>query len=176
MNTSQIYFYLDKLFEGCPMNFDVIPSDHLKLYTNRNPLFLVANSQNSKKSGEHWLAIVKVSKESPIEFFCSYGRSYRQYGLDFTNFFKRCKQKVVYNPMQFQNYATDVCGHYCIYYIARRFKNCSRSSIMSTFSKSNKSFNDMLVRKFVNVSKMEEHGCKSDKKKHNQCCTKLKRK
>ena len=178
MNTNQVYSYLHVLFKNSNVCFDVIPSDYLSNYvTNQLPLFLVVNNCRSHNSGQHWLAIVKKSIKHPVEFFCSYGKSIDDYNSDFVQFIarlpKNMNRRLLYRPIRLQSYGSSVCAQYCIFYIARRYKNCSRNAFYSTFNE-NTTKNDKVVADFVNLKNPLLHGplCKANKT-HVQCCKKF---
>lgn len=181
MNTNEIFSYLHFMFRNKlygRVYYDVIPSDYLVNYVNIFPLYLVVNSERKNHPGKHWVCIVKKSKSTPIEFFCSYGNAISDYNSDFVNFVASMpndvNKTVVHRDMQIQNFGSNCCGQYCILYIARRFKNCTRDAFYNSFSMLKLKNNDKIAKSFVNIYNPLLHGslCKFNKN-HVQCCNKF---
>ena len=73
--------------------------------------------------------------------------------------------------VQLQSFGFNVCGQFCIYFLARRLKGCTREEFYNTFSRLDFKHNDLFVQKFVNTKSHLVHGklCKYNKT-HVQCC------
>ena len=84
-------------------------------------------------------------KRDLIETFDSYGDDISKY------------YKIKYPPggivkencTAFQSLESSACGHFCIYFVYKRLCGYSYECIMNSFSKTNKNFNDCMVRNFV---------------------------
>ena len=70
MNNHQIESILQPLLG---VNFGgVWPSDLIPKITRR-PTFLVINTHDQKREGEHWVAIIIEAEEDAVSFFDSFG-------------------------------------------------------------------------------------------------------
>jgi hypothetical protein len=175
MNTNEINNVL-KLIVRNKAAFSVVPCDLLyNVPLVRYPLCIIANTDDSSKPGSHWVTWFKASKCSPLEFFCSYGMSYSNYGTNFAKFPSRFQNvRVLERRIQLQSFNSQVCGQYALYFIARRIKKCNRDAFYSSFSPTDLKKNDKLVKRLVNLYNPLMHGgdC-SYNKTHVQCCKKF---
>lgn len=141
MNTQEIIHALKnvKQFQG------VRPADDLprisRLSTSR---FYILNTDPSDKPGEHWVAV--YIGETP-EFFDSLGHSPSHYYNEFEYLLVNRGPKYMYNAKRIQNYGSDVCGHYCIFYVVLRSMGYSLKDIVRVFNNDLYS-NDRVVRLF----------------------------
>ena len=147
MNTREIAAVLSNVpftkssFQG------VFPSDRLPDHIDRYPAALVANVDVHSKPGSHWCAFF-IDENHQGQFFDSYGQEPQQYCMDFKIFLdKNCKQWT-YNSQVLQSLGSDVCGHYCLYFIINRCQNISLKSIVSRFTKNTRN-NDHFVYRFI---------------------------
>jgi hypothetical protein len=108
----------------------------------RKPSYLVVNTDESTKPGEHWTALAILDK---IYFMCSYGVPMENYADNFAKLAKRLGKRVVQRKTCLQNDGSDVCGKYALYYLSCKFKN---QNFYSKFSK-NTYRNDLLVNTFI---------------------------
>ena len=106
---------------------------------------VIVNCCNRNKPGEHWIALCQES-ESKLEMLDSYGHEPEMYNL---------KNKlpnseiIVFNTKQLQSLASEVYGHYCLYYCYFKSHSHSMAEIVSaTFSNDTKN-NDQRVYKYV---------------------------
>ena len=102
---------------------------------------LIVNCCKRSLPGKHWLAIYKSSCRQ-IEFFDSFGGKPGDYGLNI-----KTDLLVRSNNIQLQNFFSDVCGLYCIFYLSKRVRGNGMTSIFNMFSHSNTLFNDSLLKK-----------------------------
>jgi len=147
MNSNDLYDYLYRCLNGMNVEFNVLPADYLKreIFSSLKNKYFVVNNQNSNHPGEHWLAVCVI--DDNYEFFDSYALGYEFYGNEFLNVFKQMKTVVQSNKV-LQNEYSDVCGQYCLFYIAKKVLGCSLAHIYKYFS-ANTICNDEIVRKFV---------------------------
>ena len=140
MNTLDILNVLqnEKDFGG------VRPSDKLK--TCEPNKFYILNTDPSTKPGHHWVAV--YLKPGLCEFFDSLGEAPSKYNQDFDKLMLLNGPKYMYNTHRIQNYSSQVCGHYCIFYIIMRCKGYSLLDIVQFFSKNRLQFNDAVVANF----------------------------
>ena len=100
----------------------VFPADMINIQTKmclkEFPIFFIANSRPVSHPGEHWVAFVNTRPEH-LEIFDSYGRlpaAYLQYLARFIRHFRQQS----HNRRRLQQKTSDVCGHYCLYYLRER--------------------------------------------------------
>ena len=142
MKTSEIDTILHSLLEGTRVHFagvfprNLIPS----IETLKTPSCFVSNTDESHSPGEHWVAFY-IANPNRIEFFDSYGMPPSVYGFTLN---VSC-----YNTTQYQSFDSNVCGHYCIFYLYVRSIFNSNKPLDSYFSKHNHILNDLNVRKWV---------------------------
>lgn len=95
------------------------------------PQIYVVNTAPSFTPGEHWCVVIVF--DGFCEFFDSYGNTPEFFGLTKT-IMQHCEH-VVSNSQRVQSFFSEVCGHYCIYYVSMRARGHPVSEIMSVFSK-----------------------------------------
>jgi hypothetical protein len=144
MNTSQIKYALEQDPFTRKIFYGVFPSDKLPQTLEKYPCGFVANTDPSSKPGTHWVAFY-FPLEGKGEFFDSYGRS-PQYYKEFKKFSERHSWK--YNERKLQSDWSDVCGQYCIFYLAHKARGYTMSKIVQLFS-NNTMLNDAKVSHFV---------------------------
>lgn len=108
----------------------------------------VINTDPSYLPGSHWIAFY-IDHHNVCNFFDSYGNHPKQYRLDL--YFKKCT-KLNYNNFKLQSVNSEVCGHYCIYFIIAMSRGYDLCSIIDVFSKKNFKFNDFIVENLINMN------------------------
>lgn len=147
MNTRQIIAVLqaDPLtrsqFQG------VFPSDSLPNQIQRYPAAFVANVDPQGEPGSHWCAFY-FTQDQKGEFFDSYGLKPDDYSQAFQDFITKNSVDWIYNQRDLQSLDSNVCGHYCLYYLLNRCRNISMKAIVDRFSPSKK-INDKFVYRFI---------------------------
>ena len=96
------------------------------------------------KSVGHWVALF-VTKTNEIEFFDSYGLPPPQKLLKMV---RQWSRKISWNKIKFQNYTSNVCGLYAVYYLHFKSYNWTLRQIQNHFSK-NAFENDKYVKKAI---------------------------
>lgn len=148
MNSKQIQNLLERLIDPSRVCFaGVFPRDqipnHLK-DTKQYPYCFVANTDTSDSHGTHWVAFFYPDKNS-CEFFDSYGLhpivDYH-FQLPPVNDFQM-------SNYTYQAYNSNVCGHYVIYFLAKRSLSFSFLAILDSFLKGSPEYNDILVHQYV---------------------------
>ena len=110
---------------------------------------LVINTEAETEPGDHWVALVK--KDKLIYFLDSYGRNVKD--PTFPSGFKEAvlqylgNSKWKFNPLLLQQFTSNVCGDYCVYFIQELDKS-TLTKALSIFS-DNLSKNDRLVVEYV---------------------------
>ena len=91
----------------------------------------VINSDTSDKKGEHWVAVY-FDKNRRGEYFDSYGLPPAILGLE--AYMDRFSMNWIYNRKTIQSLFSNVCGHYCVYFILFSCRNISLHAILSVFT------------------------------------------
>lgn len=129
MNSSEIYSILKQDEFTKNINFlGVFPSDLIPISALSYPCSLVVNTKPISSEGEHWIALVKSSKNVGY-YFDSYGMSPANFPevatvLDTTKEWQ-------YNDVQLQSLLTTVCGQYCIFFLLHIARGLSPDQIIS---------------------------------------------
>ena len=106
------------------------------------PCGFVANTDPSTEPGTHWVSFYFPSRDKG-EFFDSYGYPPEYYGEPFQSY-----NVETINSHKLQSSWSEVCGHYCIFYLYHRSRGYSMSKIVNMFS-SNTTINDCKVSCYV---------------------------
>lgn len=142
MNTVQITACLReiKLFGGV-FPIDLIPQP------TRKPVGFVINTHDSRKQGEHWVAIVLLEDNS-AEYFDSFGfpplHSRIQKYLA-----PHSTRGLIYSSATLQHPASATCGAYCIEFLKHRSQGLKYNQFLAIYSR-NLRANDSLVSKLLN--------------------------
>jgi hypothetical protein len=129
---------LSKCFIG------VFPKDKLPSDLPR-PACLIANTDTSRSSGQHWIAIF-INKEGYGDFFCSYGVPPCRL---FTRFMDKHSISWNFNRKCIQSHVSTTCGQYCVFFLFCRVEGLSMSKFLKLFT-TNQAENDDLVTAFIN--------------------------
>ena len=120
MNTKQLWNALilnpvnNKYFDGI---FSIDTLQDIK----EKPMLIICNTDPSYKPEENW--VLFFFHDNSVDFFHSLGREIIYYGSEFTDFVKNFANDYnKYTVKQTQPIRSDVCGHYCLYYV---FKKCN---------------------------------------------------
>lgn len=148
MNTQQITRVLQSDRTTRPYFRGVFPSDKLPESIQRFPAAFVANVDPEGKPGSHWCAFY-FNNEQDGEFFDSYGLKPGDYNSYFQAFLNKHSKKWSYNQRRLQDFDSNVCGHYCLYYLTYRCRNVSMKTIVDHFSARNFRQNDTYVYYFI---------------------------
>src|SRR6267154_1942226 len=126
---------------------------------------MVFNTDPAHKEGKHWVAV--YFKDGRGHYFDSYGR---RPPLDFASFMTRNSHKWTWNKKCMQSFGSNVCGHYCLYFL----HEMSRGKQPRFPSQGTDKFVASAVKRFYGDPKEYKRrvaggGC-------NQCCKKRRRK
>ena len=147
MNTRQIAVVLrndpktQTVFQG------VFASDRLPSYIDHYPAAFVANVDPHTQPGSHWCAFY-FTKDQQGEFFDSYGRKPQDYSDHFKQFLENNSKQWTYNHKELQCLTSNVCGHYCLYFLLNRCRNLCLKTIVNRFTKKCTK-NDRIVYHFI---------------------------
>lgn len=147
MNTRQIVAVLKEDPFTRPQFQGVFPSDLLPRQIQRYPAAFVANVDPKGQPGSHWCAFY-FTKDQKGEFFDSYGLRPQDYTQAFQDFLSNSSIDWTYNQKCLQGLDSNVCGHYCLYFLLNRCRNVSMKAILARFNQS-KILNDNFVYRFI---------------------------
>ena len=142
MNTEQVDYILRRCLRGLKVDFlGVFASDRIPMHPTSYPCCFVANTDPAALGGSHWVAFYYTSSDT-LDFFDSLGQDPNTYGFPTSH-------TLNYNSYQFQSFTSNVCGHYCIYFLYHRSRSKSLAFIINQLANCGKSV-DHYVRHFVN--------------------------
>jgi hypothetical protein len=141
MDTRQI----ERILRSCALTrryFEgVFAADRLRLPTHY-PASIVANLDESKESGSHWVGIFAKSP-SEVLYFDSYGMPPDGKILHFLRNFARIRP----NNFPVQSVISNVCAAYCVYFIYMCSRGENYADILSRLA--HKQNSDAFVRNFM---------------------------
>ena len=140
--------YVSDYFAG------VFPCDQLQQLRVTVPCAVVANTDPSYRKGEHWVAF-HVDRNGRSEYFDSYGfppvqKEFLQFALRTLKDVDSNGEKVTFNNVQLQALDSNVCGQYCIAYLAKKARGTSMPAIIKTYSGSHPGAKDRSMAEAVN--------------------------
>ena len=110
------------------------------------PSLVIVNLDYSTDKGSHWVVLHRVNNEV-VEHFDSAGKQPKR---DIVNNLFSNALSYKYNNKRVQNYQTDTCGLFCLYYSYHSSRGRTMQSILSDFSVNLKSNEEMIIRFFNN--------------------------
>lgn len=131
MDTHQINYVLKHHPATKPYFRGVYALDEIPRIFNGGKHCCVVNSDESNKSGSHWLAVYFDGIQG--QFFCSYGNPPAFYGGPLENFMETFSEKWNFNTKRLQGTFSTVCGQYCIYYLIKKCEGRSLREIVNVF-------------------------------------------
>ena len=111
-----------------------------------NPSLVIVNLDYSTDKGSHWVVLYRVNNEV-VEHFDSAGKQPKK---DIVNNLFSNALSYKYNNKRVQNYQTDICGLFCLYYSYHSSRGRTMQSILSDFSVNLKTNEEMVIRFFNN--------------------------
>ena len=135
---------LERLLIGYPVT--VCASDQIQV---RKGHFVISNTDNSKGPGKHWVTFY-FPRHGALEFFDSLGHSPDHYKAGFE---KLLTTNYWMNSDRIQDYGSDSCGFYCVYYVISRRAGLTFKDIVKHFNVHDKTRNDQYVIHYVNNNK-----------------------
>ena len=149
----------------------VFPCDKLPI-VEQYPCAAVANTDPAGEPGEHWVCFY-FDHNGTAEYFDSYGLPPTNF--DLLEYFLKNSDNHRYkcNEKQLQGTNSDVCGHYCIAFLAKRCAGQPMENIINEFKGRRPGVNDKeiarMVKETYNIDKKDQRGgsvvCKFE-----QCC------
>ena len=147
MNSGELRNILDVFV---PKSFvtGVYASDQLNFI--KSPQFAVVfNNESSKFGGMHWLAMWKSKDTNVIQFFDSFAMPLDFYAPSIADFIRKNSGAVVSSCQQIQSDFSEVCGQFCIYFLAKRISGMSFEEILGEFTTFDLRKNDTKVMNFA---------------------------
>jgi hypothetical protein len=120
----------------------VIAADHLPIYVSDRPKYYVVNSDPSNEGGKHW---VLFFMDNIPEFFDPLAKHPASYHKEWESFLVWNGPNYLMNTTRIQNFNSDKCGEYCVYYCKLRCRGHSMSSILSLFCNKTLDQNDKTI-------------------------------
>ena len=108
-----------------------------------SPSIVVVNLDYSNQKGSHWIVLHQV-EDQIVEHFDSSGNKPKR---EISNLLLINKMVYRYNNKRLQNYKTETCGLYCLYYSYFSCRERNMQSILSDFHE-NLECNEEMVIKF----------------------------
>ena len=143
------------------IEYSVLSENQLiNIKLNILPAAFIVNTETAWQEGAHWLAIF-IPKAGPAEFFDSLGNSPIHYDLDFQTFLLQEKPCFMYNTHRLQNFGSDLCGLFCLYFIEKRIQNISFHDILSKFSSNLLNNEQILSKEFPEITEQLKQQRKS---------------
>ena len=149
MDTNQLESYMRKDPEISKYYWGVLPKDFLPLKPERPTLYVV-NQDTSDKEGSHWIVIFIGDRKQPAEYFDPLGKEPDE---DFKNYLIMQADRYMFNNQRCQNYMSNLCGHYCLFYCYFRARGYGMQNILNMFDKNDLFYNDQMVYFFYNYTK-----------------------
>jgi hypothetical protein len=142
MNEQQIRDYL----KNYPVT--VCAADELPTRIEQRPHTFIVNTDTSEKRGSHW-TVFHFPEKGASEFFDSMGNDPERYHERFKNIlivngsdYELCVDRL-------QEDGSQVCGHYCIYFVVRRYSGERMETLLMPFSTVDWHSNDVIAYTFV---------------------------
>jgi hypothetical protein len=145
MNGEQIYYILKSDPFSEIIFKDVLPSDELPSIID-SPALYVMNTQDHTLPGGHWTCLFKNGDK--IEFFDSLGQTPDYYNTNWITIINRNATKLEVNE-RIQDYNTNTCGLYCIYYSLLRARGCRMTDIVKLFYVNDLARNEEIIKSLL---------------------------
>ena len=134
--------YVAPYFEG------VFASDRLPRQLTLYPSAVVANTDPASEPGKHWIAFY-FDRHGHLDYFDSYGLPPTVYPR-LTEFAAVNSRTQSYNDRPLQGFYSDVCGQYCIAFLAMRARDYTLTDVVNYYSGGRPGDGDALVAREVN--------------------------
>ena len=131
MNTKNIFDFFENDSISNKHFIGVFARDELPKKINGLASFIV-NTDNSNKSGEHWLSFY-FDEDGVCYFFDPLGFSPKY--NNFEIFIKQNCKKYFYNDQRIQSLFSTNCGYFCCLFIYKKSRNYSFEKFLNLFFK-----------------------------------------
>lgn len=133
-----------------PINVRVVCADELSAFVKNRPQSFVVNTDRCGKPGRHWTAF-HFPPKGPAEFFDSLGQTPDHYDVRFRKVLIANGPSYLHLVDRVQAWDSDVCGHFCVYFLLQRYRGRTMEAICGDFFKRRYHYNDALVRTFAHL-------------------------
>jgi hypothetical protein len=144
MNTLQLQKILEFYSNNKKIYFGIFSIDKLPII-DKFPSCLIMNNQTSREEGQHWVAIY-FNKRKKCEFFDSFGKSPRFYGI--MDYLQKYSTGIKYSKRVVQSNVSPYCGLYCVFFLIFKIKGRSMEYYEMLFKK-NPLANDIMFSKWI---------------------------
>ena len=127
----------------------VFPRDKLPSKVKTFPRAYIANTDNSREPGKHWVVFF-FENEHYAEFFDSYGNAPEYLAPEFERFLKKNVANYVHNTERLQGDYSTVCGQFCLFFLYQRCRGRDIFDIVRLLG-DDAEINDMMVNEFINL-------------------------
>lgn len=122
----------------------------------------VVNIDPKRLPGSHWIGI--FFKQNTALYFDSYGRPPTNKNI--LKFLKRNSKKICYNNVCFQDYFSNSCGYFCLYFLWVSSRNLPMQGMSELDQKGNEAF----IKRFANHNLKPSNCCASFLARGQQNC------
>ena len=137
------YFRSEKKFLGC------FPCNMLPPFPQQFPKFMIINTDESSKPGDHWLGLVLTKKK--CYYFDSFGLPVLNKNI--LEYLRYYYNQVIYSDMCLQHMMSNKCGEFCIVFVKNVKCKKSYSKFVNMFNFVDLQQNDFIVMHKVNKIK-----------------------
>ena len=124
------------------------PANFILQFPFQGPNVIILNTDESDGRGLHWVALY-VPYSGPLEFFDSLGESPESYHDYFRDWLVASGRSYMRNEYRYQDYGTDTCGEFCVYYGVKRLRGEPMPEIVHSLNARNLHLNEFLVSDFI---------------------------
>ena len=128
-----------KNFLGC------FPLDKLPCFPQRFPTSIIVNTDFSKGTGQHWLALV-LDKDKCF-YFDSFGLPIVEEHL--LKYLEPHYTVITYSDICIQDIGSDKCGKFCILFVKQVKNKTTYDNFLSNFNHKNLWENDVIVEQWL---------------------------
>jgi len=144
MNANELRHYLDN--NDCTKRYfrGVYACDNIKEY-RKYPYFIIVNTDNARKEGEHWLVLF-YTQPLMLEIFDSLGMDLKAYKCLSIYLAKTPQRQIERNDRLLQSPFSNLCGAHCLLYC--HIKCCYKialQTILNRYYIKDVDFNDCKV-------------------------------
>jgi len=145
MNTREI----DAVLKNCKTTQRYFRGTHQAdfvpdMSANERPAAWVLNNERGTSPGQHWIAAF-LTQQNRLIYFDSCADEPNEDLLKFLSYFP----SVTRMEFRIQDYFSELCGQYCVYFVFCLSKGRPFSKFCSKFSRTNLASNDRFVRSWI---------------------------
>jgi hypothetical protein len=146
MDTKEIKNCLEQYEFLGKTSLGVFPADMLPTQFKQLPASFIANTDDSRNPGQHWVAFY-VANDGKLEYFDSYG--FKPVNKLLQNYINKNLKKHTFNKKRLQGEMSTTCGQYCLSYLFYRNLDISMCDYAGKFNANDFHENDHKVQDIV---------------------------